>query len=95
MATIKLGAGIIDIKGGFSGIYFHRDKSGLHACSKPRKVKQRTPAQITQRNAFTTARNFSKDERTVSYNIYRALNGLDMQEPPIEFSISKLRPAGK
>lgn len=83
MALIKTGGGITDIKGGFAGNYYHRDKSGLHMCAKPRAIRQRSTAQITQRKAFTTARAFSKENREVSYNIYRVLNGLDVQAAPV------------
>lgn len=30
MALIKLGSGVIDIRGKFGGVYFSRDRSGLH-----------------------------------------------------------------
>jgi len=90
MATVKLGAGLTDISGSIGGVYFHRDKSGLHSCAKPRKVKNRSDAQQKQRAAFITARAYSKDERTVSYNIYRALNGLPMAEPPTDYTIPNL-----
>lgn len=76
MSLIKTGQGITDIRGGFGGVYFHRDKSGLHSCSKPRTVHRRSAGQNKQRNCFTKARTYSKDERTVSYLIYRCLNGL-------------------
>jgi len=76
MATIRLGSGITDISGGFSGVYFHRDRFGLHCCKKPRSVYRRSAAQQKQRNAFMKARTYSKDQRTLSYLIYRALNGL-------------------
>ena len=85
MALIKCGQGIIDIRGGQGGVYFSRDKSGLHILSKPRRVRQRTDAQNRQRNAFTVARSFSTDPRTVSYNIYRALNGLAPTEAPLDY----------
>lgn len=85
MALVKPGPGIVDIRGGFGGVYFHRDKYGLHSCAKPRTVQQRTANQDTQRKAFTTARAFSTVNRIVSYNIYRALNGLDPQDPPPDY----------
>lgn len=76
MALIKTGGGVTDIRGGFGGTYFTRDRSGLHQTAKPRRVRQRTTAQDTQRKAFTKARTYTKDPRTVSYYIYRALNNL-------------------
>ena len=76
MALIRTGQGITDIRGGLGGVYFSRDKSGLHILPKPRRVSQRTTAQNKQRNAFTKARSFSTNNRVVSYNIYRALTGL-------------------
>lgn len=89
MSLIKTGGGVTDIRGGFGGVYFTRDKSGLHSSAKPRRVRQRSSAQNAQRNAFIKARAFCKNERftdkpkdwlnrCVSYNIYRALNGLDV-----------------
>jgi len=90
MALIKTGGGVTDIRGGFGGVYFTRDKSGLHSSAKPRRVHQQTADQQTQRNAFIKARAFSKDPRTVSYNIYRALNGLLMQEPPLDYQIPNM-----
>lgn len=92
MALIKTGGGVTDIRGGFGGTYFTRDKSGLHQSAKPRRVTQRTTAQSKQRNAFTKARVFSKTNRTVSYNIYRALNNLAVKEPPTDYTMSKLKP---
>lgn len=85
MALIKCGQGITDIRGGLGGVYFSRDRFGLHILSKPRTVKQRTEAQDKQRKAFTKARNFSTDPRTVSYNIYRCLNGLEPTEAPLDY----------
>lgn len=85
MALIKCGQGIVDIRGGLGGVYFSRDRSGLHISSKPRTVKRRTEAQDKQRKAFTKARSFSTDPRTVSYNIYRALNGLAPTEAPLDY----------
>ena len=79
-----------DIRGGFGGTYFTRDRSGLHQSTKPRRVKQHTADQQTQRNAFMKARAFSTVPRTVSYNIYRALNGLSMQEPPADYQIPRM-----
>ena len=90
MAIIKTGGGITDIRGGTGGVYFTRDKSGLHCSAKPRRVKQRTVNQDKQRKAFIVARAFSKDERVVSYNIYRALNGLPPQNPPADYQIPTL-----
>lgn len=76
MALARTGGGVTDIRGPLAGNVFTRDSSGLHVCSKPRRVKQCTPAQRKQRNAFAKARQYSKDNRTVSYLIYRALNNL-------------------
>ena len=90
MSLVKVGQGVTDIRGGLGGVYFSRDRSGLHVLPKPRRVKQRTPAQNTQRSAFTIARSFSKINRTVSYNIYRALNNLAPKQPPTDYSVSKL-----
>lgn len=86
MTLIKTGGGVTDIRGGFGGVYFHRDKSGLHSSSKPRTVHRRSAAQKKQRAAFIKARAYSKDERVVSYNIYRALNDLPMQDPPPDYN---------
>lgn len=91
MTLIRIGQGVTDIRGGFGGVYFTRDKSGLHCTAKPRRVKQRTTAQNKQRSAFTRARAFSKINRTVSYNIYRALNDLSMADPPLDFQIPHLQ----
>lgn len=90
MTLVKTGGGVTDIRGGFGGVYFTRDKSGLHCSSKPRRVHQITDAQRKQRNAFIKARTFSRDPRTVSYNIYRALNDLPMAEPPTDYQIPRL-----
>lgn len=76
MAMVKTGNGITDISGSIAGNVFARDSSGLHARPNPRRVKQRTAAQRIQRSAFAKARLYSKDNRTVSYLIYRALNNL-------------------
>lgn len=96
-----MGGGITDFRGSFGGVYFTRDKSGLHSSSKPRRVHQQTDAQRKQRGAFISARMFCKNEsspdqpknwlnRCVSYNIYRFLNDLDGQVPPIDYQIPKL-----
>lgn len=90
MTLVKTGDGVIDLRGGFGGVYFHRDKSGLHSSSMPRKVRRRSAAQKLQRDAFVAARAYSTDPRTVSYNIYRALNGLPMADPPFDYEIPKL-----
>lgn len=90
MTLIRTGQKIIEIKGSIAGNIFTRDRSGQHIRAKPKRVQQRTAKQHVQRNAFTQARAFSKVNRTVSYNIYRALNNLDMKEPPIDYSIPKL-----
>lgn len=86
MALIRTGQGITDIKGGTGGIYFHRDKYGLHVAAKPRNIRRRSSAQDSQRKYFTQARSFSHVNRTVSYNIYRAYLGLPMAEPPADYS---------
>lgn len=90
MSLIKVGEGVTDIRGGFGGVYFHRDKSGLHVTRKPRNIHRRSTTQDTQRKAFIAARSYSKDPRFVSYNIYRALNGLSMQDPPVDYQIPNL-----
>lgn len=76
MALAKTGGGVTDIRGGFGGVYFTRDRSGLHSSAKPRRVHQQTAAQRKQRNAFIAARTLSKDNRTVSYLMYRHMNDL-------------------
>ncbi|GAI57428.1 unnamed protein product [marine sediment metagenome] len=85
MALIRAGGGVTDIRGGFGGVYFTRDKSGLHCTAKPRRVRQRTANQNKQRAAFSKARTYSTDNRVVSYNIYRALNGLPPAMPPPDY----------
>ncbi len=87
MALIVTGNGITNIQGGFGGVYFHRDKSGLHCAAKPRRVDQGTPKQQKQRAAFLKARAAclaaaptvipeNQLNRWVSYYMYRALNNL-------------------
>lgn len=83
MALVKTGNGIVDIRGGFGGVYFSRDKSGLHCLAIPRRVHQRTPHQDRKRKAFTRARAFSHVNRIVSYNILRAYAGLEMKLPKL------------
>lgn len=90
MSLIKTGQGVTDIRGGFGGVYFTRDKSGLHQSAKPRTIRRLSASQQTQRNAFRQARAFSTDHRAVSYNIYRALNGLPMEQPPADYQPPKL-----
>lgn len=85
MALVQTGSGILDIRGGFGGVYFTRDNSGLHMTAKPRRVHQRTPHQDRKRKAFIQAREFSTNNRTVSYNILRAYWGLPMCEPPASY----------
>lgn len=85
MALIRCGQGVTDIRGGFGGVYFSRDKYGLHILPKPRRVYQRTEHQDRKRKAFSRARAFSKVNRTVSYNIYRAYLDLPMKEPPTDY----------
>lgn len=82
MALIKTGGGVTDIRGGFGGVYFSRDKSGLHCLAKPRRVHQRTEHQDRKRKAFSRARAYSTNNRSVSWNILRAYWGLPMSEPP-------------
>lgn len=76
MTLVRTGQGVTDIRGGTGGVYFTRDKSGLHCAAKPRKIKKTSPQQRIQRNAFSKARTYSKDNRTVSYLIYLALNNI-------------------
>jgi len=101
MTLIRTGGGVTDIRGSLGGVYFTRDKSGLHSCSKPRTVRQQSAAQKKQRAAFIKSRTFCKNEnsdtnpkdwlnRCVSYNIYRFLNDLEGQVPPVDFQIPKL-----
>jgi len=90
MALIKTGQGITDIRGGLGGSTFTRDKSGLHCIPKRRNIRSPSPAQITQRKAFIAARVYSTDNRTVSYNIYRILNGLEPGDPPLDYQIPTL-----
>lgn len=85
MALIQTGNGITDIRGKIGGVYYSRDRAGLHMSSMPRHVRKRTFLQDKQRKAFTRARAYSTIPRTVSYNIYRALTGLSMAEPPIDY----------
>jgi len=90
MALVKTSAAITDIRGPIAGCTFTRDKSGLHLIAKKRMIAGGSVAQIKQRKAFSDARQFSRINRTVSYNIYRILTGLDPCEPPDDFSISEL-----
>lgn len=85
MALVRTGSGIVDIRGGFGGVYFHRDKFGLHMSSKPRNIQQRTSDQNKQRGAFSKSRAFSKINRVVSYNIFRILNDLPPAQPPTDY----------
>lgn len=86
MALVTYGNGIINISGKLAGNIHQRDKSGHHITTAQRRVKSRSPTQMIQRRAFSRARSFSKVNRTVSYNIYRALNNLVLKEPPINYS---------
>lgn len=90
MALIRTTTGIIDISGSMAGNTFAKDRYGHHIRAKARRVRQRTQAQLTQRRAFIRARNYSKDNRIVSYNIYRALNNLEMATPPPDYEIQHL-----
>lgn len=101
MTLCRVGNGITDIRGGTGGVYFSRDKSGLHMSRKPRTIKRRTPAQDKQRKAFAAARTYCRSQltadqpkewlnRCVSYNIYRALNDLAPKTPPTDYQISTL-----
>lgn len=85
MALIKTGPGITDIRGSFGGVYFHRDGSGLHTSKQPRTVHRRSQNQATQRRAFLKARTFATSLRSLSYNTYRALNNLPLEEPPPDY----------
>lgn len=87
MALIRCGNGITEIQGTMAGNVFSKDSSGLHIQSHQRRVKNRSTAQKLQRKSFTLARMFSKDNRSVSYNIYRVLNGLDPQTPPADYPV--------
>lgn len=82
MTLIRVGQGITDIRGGLGGVYFSRDRSGLHCLAKPRRVRQRTEHQDRKRKAFSKARAYSTNNRIVSYNILRAYAGLEMKDPP-------------
>jgi len=82
MTLVKAGDGIVDIRGSLGGVYFHRDKSGLHSSSMPRKVRRRSAAQKLQRDAFVSARVYSADYRIVSFLMYRYMNGLSLAYPP-------------
>ncbi|MCK5616728.1 hypothetical protein KAR91_83475 [Candidatus Pacearchaeota archaeon] len=101
MSLIKTGGGVTDIRGGFGGVYFTRDKSGLHSSAKPRRVHQRTEAQGKQRGGFIAAQGYCRVEmsadkpknwliRCVSFNIYRAINGLSLEHPPTNYNPSTL-----
>lgn len=81
MALVKTDNIISDIRGGLGGIYFSRDRFGLHCCAKPRVIQRRTPGQDAQRKAFSAARSFSQINRTVSYLMYRHLTGLPITLP--------------
>lgn len=83
MCLIKTGGGVTDIRGGFGGVYFHRDKAGLHVARKPRNIHRRSTDQDKQRKAFAAARRYSKDNRTVSYLMYRYLTGLPLNHPDL------------
>lgn len=91
MSLVKFGGGIVGITGTFAGQHFKRDRSGSHICRMQRRVRSRSSAQDKQRKAFVRARAFSTDNRVVSYNIYRALNGLPMQLPPFDYQIPHLQ----
>lgn len=85
MTLCKTATPITDIRGGMGGVYFTRDRTGLHCTAKPRRVKTSTSRQNAQRKAFIKARSFSHDNREVSYNIYRALNGLEPCKVPNDY----------
>lgn len=87
MTLIRTGQGITDIRGGFGGVCFTRDKSGLHCSAKPRRVAQGTPKQQKQRKAFMKARAACLTafkpaytpgwlDKCVSFYIYQAMNDL-------------------
>lgn len=86
MALIRVGNGVTDIRGSFGGVYFTRDKFGLHCLPKPRRVHQRTEHQDRKRKAFSKARAFSTNNHEVGYNILRAYAGLDMKALPVKFN---------
>lgn len=97
MSLVRTGGGVTDIRGGFGGVYFTRDRSGLHSTAKPRRVRQQTAAQRKQRGGFIAARGYCRAEmsadkprdwlnRCVSFNIYRALNGLALEHPPADYN---------
>jgi len=90
MATVKFGSGVTDMSGSLGGVYFHRDKSGVHVCRQPRKIRRLSSAQLKQRRAFIAARAYSKDDRFVSWNIYRALNNLPLSDPPADYQIPRM-----
>ncbi|MBA7649711.1 hypothetical protein ES703_57509 [subsurface metagenome] len=101
MTLVRTGQGVTDIRGGTGGVYFTRDKSGLHQSAKPRSLRRETQAQAKQRGAFIKARAYCLAvvggvypigwrEKCVSYNIYRALNFLPMADPPTDYQIPKL-----
>ena len=85
MALVKTGNGIVEIRGSVGGVHFKRDRNGLHCCRMQRRIKQRTAAQRAQRNAFRGARAYSTDNRFVSYNLIRIINGLAPQDPPFDY----------
>lgn len=85
MALCRLGIPLTDISGKIAGNIFKKDRFGIHIVSFPRHVHHATPAQKAQRAAFVKARSFSHDNRTVSYNIYRCLNGLEPQTAPTDY----------
>lgn len=101
MALCRVGQGITDIRGKVGGVYFHRDRSGLHVARRPRVIRRRSPDQDKQRKAFVKARTFCKIEnspdrgkkwlnRCVSFNIYRALNDVELKTPPVDYQIPTL-----
>lgn len=85
MALTKTGDGVVDIRGSIGGVHFTRDRSGLHCSRAPRTVKKITLAQKAQRDAYRGARAYSTNNRFVSYNLIRIVNGLTPQDPPADY----------
>lgn len=73
MAMVKLGNGIVDIRGGIGGIVFSKDRYCLHVHAKNRVVKRRSTLQRQRRNAYRTCVNYwnqsmSSDSRALWTN---------------------------
>jgi hypothetical protein len=53
MTIIRTDPTIQDITGRFGGVYYHRDKTGLHISTMPKTVKyNKTGAQLKNKNNF-------------------------------------------